>query len=203
MLTTKEFAKILSDNKTFGGGVHGSPAKPFELSARDFLRFAVEDSKGRSTRQKVNALSNVKRAIDCRIEELLFCYCLHIKSNREYWNIPRKLEILRQIGIVAPKILRKISNLRNRLEHQFRMPDFEEIEDNVDTAMLFLEATERFCLPITHLSKGASLMIMFNRNADEIEFHLEGTKKVLKIGIEDDWLIIAKNLVEKRRYFMT
>lgn len=205
MLTATELVQILSKGKgvkSFGCGINQATVKPFELSARDFLSFAVEDLKIDSVHGKVNTLSNIKRAIDCRIEELLYCYCLHRKSKHHNWDIPKKLEILTEIGILAPRILRRISTLRNRLEHQFEKPCFEKVEDAVDVGQLFLEATEKLSYPITSLNKGANFWINFKRDKDEIELQDGSLKQTLKIGAEDDWLIIAKLLVTKRKDVM-
>ena len=205
-MNTTELIQILSKGrgvKGFGCGVNGATAKPFDFCAKNFLSFAFEDLKDDSVRGTVNTLSNVKRAIDCRIEELLFCYCLQVKSKRERWDIPKKINVLAEIGILAPRILRRISSLRNRLEHQFEKPHFEKVEDAVDVAELFLEATEKLCCPITHLNKGANFWIKFKRNENEIELQDGSLKRTLKIGSEDDWLAIAKFLVAKRKDVMT
>ena len=42
-----------------------------EIDAEDFLEFAKEDSRGKDLRSCVNALGNVKRAIECRIDSIL------------------------------------------------------------------------------------------------------------------------------------
>ena len=206
MKSATELIQILSKGrglKGFGCAVNGSTTKPFDFSAKDFLSFAFEDVKDRSVRGTVNTLSNVKRAIDCRIEELLFCYCLHVKSKQEHWDIPKKLEILAEIDILAPRILRKISTLRNRLEHQFKEPHLETVEDAVDIGELFLGATEKLCCPITYLNKGADFWIRFKRNENEIELQDGSLKRTLKIGAKDDWIVIAKLLVTKRKQVMT
>ena len=206
MPSARELVQIISSGrglKGFGCAINGATVKPFDFSAKDFLSFAFEDLKNSSHRGIVNTLSNVKRSIDCRIEELLFCYCLQVKSKREHWDIPKKLEILAEIGILAPKILRRISTLRNRLEHQFEKPHLEKVEDAVDVGELFLEATEKLCCPIANLNKGANFLITFRRYENEIELQDGSLKRALKIGSEDDWLTIAKLLVAKRKDVMT
>jgi len=206
MLSAIELIQILSKGRGlrgFGCVVHQATVKPFELSAKDFLGFADKDSKIRSFRGEVNALSNVKRAIDCRIEELLWCYCLHKKSKQDNWNIPTKLEVLGKIGILAPRVLRRISNSRNFLEHEFKKPASNKVDDAVDVGALFLEATEKLCYPITHLNKGADFLIRFERDKNQVELQDGSLKQTMKIGAEDDWLEIARLLVTKRKSVMT
>jgi hypothetical protein len=49
-------------------------AVPFELSSTDFMRFARSDLSENNEKSLVNALSNVKRALDCRIASLLWLF---------------------------------------------------------------------------------------------------------------------------------
>ena len=219
MFTVKDLVKILFEGrglKEFGYSVHEAIVEPFDLSARDFLAFASGDIEDTSffekevksirteiRRRRVNALGNIKRAIDCRIEELLYCYCLDAKSRHQKWNIPKKIRTLSIIGILAPGILRKISYLRNQLEHEFRMPSVEEVTDALDVAELFLEATERLCYPITHLNKGTDLLIRLDRTEKRVILQEGMETRFLEINAQDDWLVIAKSLVDKRKNVMT
>jgi len=200
MVATIELLQILSTAEI---KILRELLNPFALTAKEFLGFAVEDSEINTIHGKVNTLGNVKRAIDCRIEELLYCYCLHKKSSHHKWNIPTKLQILNQIGILAPRILRKINTLRNRLEHQFEKPSFEEIEDAVDVTQLFIGATENLCYAIMELCVGTvfepDCIIVIKRNKGEIELQKDSQKQILKIGNQDDWIAIAEILVKKRK----
>ncbi len=204
MPSAKEFVQVLSKGeglKSARVSMSSNTVKPFELSARAFLDFAFEESKTDSVRGKVCALSNVKRAIDCRIEELLYCYCLQRKSKHDNWNFPKKLEILAEIGILAPRILRKISTLRNRLEHYFEKPGFDRVEDACDIGQLFIEATEKLCYPFIYLEK-EGCRIEFVYYAYVVKWHEDSLEYTLRIGAEDDWIRIAKLLVAKQKEVM-
>jgi hypothetical protein len=135
-----------------------------EIKAEDFLEFAKEDSKGMDLRSCVNALGNVKRAIECRIDFILYVYCLHKKSEKENWNFPKKIEIIEQLGIVAPNILKRINKKRNELEHQYVKPTKEEVENGRDVAELFLASTSQLVAhPITGFAKEGDYEIKLNR----------------------------------------
>ncbi|MEA2075447.1 MAG: hypothetical protein U9O85_06905 [Euryarchaeota archaeon] len=41
-------------------------------------------------------------------------------------------------GIIAPQILKKINDKRNLLEHEFKKPSLEQVEDALDVATLFI-----------------------------------------------------------------
>jgi len=117
---------------------------PFETKARDYLKFAEYDLSNEYNHHNINALSNVKRAIDCQIDTLLFSFGLLEISKEERWTFPRKIDFLNDAGIISPRILKKINRKRNVLEHEYRNPLTAEVEDAVDVAILFMEYTEKF-----------------------------------------------------------
>jgi len=114
---------------------------PFELKAEDFINFAKSDMKGKSKKDPVNALSNIKRAIENRMDGLLFIFKYQIAKN---WNFPDKVKKLNRLGIISPRILKRINKIRNLLEHQYRIPNKKQVEDAYDVAVLFLAYTKIF-----------------------------------------------------------
>ena len=86
----------------------------------------------------VNGLSNAKRAIDCQVEKLLAG--LGLPSARSF---PKKMALLTELGVIAPRIVTKVVQTRNYLEHEYRKPEKEQVEDAVDVATLFVAALER------------------------------------------------------------
>ena len=121
---------------------------PFDLKPRDFFNFAIEDLDSHYEHHLINGLSNIKRAIDCQIDSILYTYGLFKKSKKENWYFPKKIDILNNLGIVSPRILTKINRLRNLLEHQYEQPEEEKVTDALDIAELFIEYTDRFLNPI-------------------------------------------------------
>ena len=113
---------------------------PFDLNAEDFLKFAEEDIEGSESKDIINALGNIKRAIENRVD--LLHYAFGFRNLRD--NFPDKLERLNKLNIVAPRILKKINKIRNLLEHQYKLPDREEVEDAIDIGILFIEYTNKF-----------------------------------------------------------
>ena len=176
--------------------ISGLDHHPFEITASQFRDFAIEDSKMNSIHNRVNALSNVKRAIECRIDELLYGVCLHIKSERENWNFPKKIQVLGDLGILAPPILTKINRKRNQLEHQYVEPSRDDVEDALDVANLFIVYTDRFWIrgPILEMRRGPKNLIAINRKKGIIAIKEGESVRELKISDEDGWLKVAKIL---------
>ena len=173
------------------------PLKVHEICAEDFLKFAMNDSKGRNLRSWVNALGNVKRAIECRVDSLLYNYCLHKKSEKERWNFPTKIEIIQQLGIIAPRILKKINKKRNELEHRYVKPTEADVDDALDIATLFLAYTNELAnQPIISYGVRDDFTVELKRKEGIIKLidHANKIKKNAKIDDEDEMIEFAKRL---------
>jgi len=59
-------------------------------------------------------------------------------------SFPMKMDFCEKCGIVGRRILNKFNRIRNKLEHEYYVPQAEEIENMIDVAQLFLSATARF-----------------------------------------------------------
>ena len=107
------------------------------ISPAEFLKFAEDDLQRGDKQGLVNALTNARRAIDSQIDKVFGCFGL--KKPR---NFPQKIIILNDMGLIAPRIINKLSALRNKLEHEYKLPETEQIEDVVDIANLFVFALD-------------------------------------------------------------
>ena len=110
-----------------------TPIKP-----KEYLAFSEQDILGKDLRGAVNALSNAKRAIDCQVENITGAFGLPKKR-----SFPERLEQIQTLGLVAPRIVRKIVKTRNLIEHRYAEISVSDAEDAVDIATLFVEATNK------------------------------------------------------------
>ena len=111
---------------------------PFDITAKEFVSFANRDLDEDGKHGLVNALSNAKRAIDCQIDAVTSV--LGIKKQRSF---PKKADNFVKLGLLAPRVIKRINQQRNYLEHEYKIPNAERVEDAVDTATLFVELTQR------------------------------------------------------------
>lgn len=139
--TPKDYG-LVSSNVEIDAWGHIEVDSSFDLKAEDFLSFAEEDIKGNKHKDIINALSNAKRAIENRMDLLLYAFGYPILEER--WFFPKKLDMLKDLGIIAPRILGKINTIRNLLEHEYKIPNKAGVEDAIDVAILFLESTKNF-----------------------------------------------------------
>lgn len=111
----------------------GIKAYDFLLAAQRHLREANDEV------HLVDAITNAKRALDCRLQELLFVFGLDRRTVR--WPVPKKLDLMAQLGLAAPRILSKVNTFRNTAEHDFRPPSVDAAADFIDAITLFLDGT--------------------------------------------------------------
>ncbi len=113
---------------------------PWDIRPSDYVQFAQEDAEGSDKRSIVNALSNAKRALECQIDPLMLA--LGLESIAKKLNIPKKLELLNDLKVIAPRVLRKVNKYRNEMEHAYTCPEHDSVLDFVDIVFLFVEATK-------------------------------------------------------------
>lgn len=121
-----------------------------QTSPMDFLSLAEDDFQCGGLSASVNATTNAKRAIVCQLDQLLTS--LGYPSGR--WNVPKKIQKLQTLGLLAPGILRRVVDMRNILEHEYLTPDEASVEEALDIAGLFV----------------MSVSAMFNPFDDELQF---------------------------------
>jgi hypothetical protein len=90
-------------------------------------------------------------------------------AKKQRWNIPRKLDFISQSGVVAPRILNHVNELRNRLEHEFAPPSKRQVEDALDVATLFVFYAELVRVPSMNWTLSGELSLRYDY--DEMVFH--------------------------------
>ncbi|MGV8086972.1 MAG: hypothetical protein ACP5N1_05045 [Candidatus Woesearchaeota archaeon] len=160
---------VVSGEYRVSGCIYGvRDTAGFEILPNEFLSYAEKDLLGNTDRDLVNALSNIKRALDCQINLILIEYGVYKQSKKDYWNFPKKIEFLTKHNIAAPRILKKINNIRNLLEHEFKKPTLEQAEDALDIVSLFISYTKKLGKIPTELMVYADEgRIIFNLNFDK------------------------------------
>ena len=127
---------------------------PFDLSARDFLRFAKFDFKSNDKKGNINALTNAKRAIDCQIDSAFTIFGIEYdkipnSSNKiielsglKNLDLPHKLKLIQAVDFAPSGLISKTRTLRNKLEHYYKIPEKEEVHDAIELAELFVLSIE-------------------------------------------------------------
>jgi hypothetical protein len=148
---------------------------PFQLIPNDFLEFAKIDLASHYNHHFINAISNIKRAIDCQIDSLMIAFALSEKLKKR--NFPEKCSLLRSVGLISPEILEKINRTRNLLEHEYQKPGEVEVRDAYDVAALFLDSSGKFLTNAV-----AEFQVMNNARDDSFRIALDYKKKVITVS---------------------
>lgn len=169
--------------------------KPFALSPEDFIRFSESDlSESNLDHKYINALSNAKRALDCELE----CLLLTIGLGNKRLDFVKKMAMVQSLGLVTPRILRKINRLRNLLEHQFIKPEPEQVSDALDTVILFVGYIDALMLNFkTELR--AELDETIDQSADFIDIKLDRQSGLLIVNTQN--VIDARIVSDSPDYF--
>jgi hypothetical protein len=113
------------------------------VSARKYLKFAEQDLReGDSPRHLVNAITNAKRALHLRMEDI--CRGFGFNSHSGPRNFPRMVEYSSKLGITAPRLLVRLNKIRNEVEHDYVLPGRMDVETFLDVADLFIASTDRW-----------------------------------------------------------
>jgi hypothetical protein len=131
--------KLVDEYSWCGFGVRSEP------SAEDYLDFAKLDLvDGDSARHRINALSNVKRALHLRVEDLCLGFGFGKSALEKNRGFKPLVNYLRDCGVVAPEVLDLINASRNSVEHDFVIPEKMDVRVFHGVVELFLEATNRW-----------------------------------------------------------
>jgi HEPN domain-containing protein len=139
--TIRTFAasiKLKQSNAYVEMGDGGALTYKMDILPAEFL-YMAENALTGDPPNYVDAVSNAQRAVRSQIKYAIGA----LGFDGRKLKIKEQIKLLEQVGLLAPRILRKISTPRNLMEHQYRKPSAEEAEDAVDLAALFVEATGR------------------------------------------------------------
>lgn len=115
------------------------------VPSQEFLSWAKSDLKGGDRRAMGNALSNIKKSIHSRIDEILSLS--HI-SFSNVWNskadTDEKIILLKKLKIEHTSIVKIITKIRNTYEHQYILPsDLTDIRAYYETTELWLNHSKK------------------------------------------------------------
>lgn len=112
----------------------GFTLKALDVSPMEFLMQAEEDFRIGGMSAAINCIANAKRAIASQMDQILLS--LGYKSFR--WSAPKKIETLKELGLLLPSVLRNVSQARNMLEHEYKKPNQSDVESALDLASLYV-----------------------------------------------------------------
>lgn len=110
----------------------------FDLMPFDYLDFAESELDKESSSARINCITHLKRAIECELDTFLHIFKIQSSIN----NLPRKLEFAADAGLFSSRSIGKLNKARNKLEHEYSVPDTLELESYFDVATGFVYSVE-------------------------------------------------------------
>jgi hypothetical protein len=156
-------------------GEETNPGFPdFDLYARDYLQFAeleieqLQQSHDNlmSSRYLLNCISYLKRAIDCAVDTFLATFGLLSTFQERNLSLNVKLKFLRAAGVFSSYTLYRLNTVRNKMEHEYRIPKMQELEVYFDLVSAFVSVLE---LNMTFASNKRSMFVVFAADDDFVE----------------------------------
>lgn len=126
----------------------------FDLTPADYFKFANEDFMQGDNRGFVNSISNSKRSIDCQIKLLkssiglcpnqktITDFCKRFLDDETRRTSPIDLPLLASINLTPVFLVSKIREVRNQIEHEYKVPDRKQAREALEIAELFLNNTK-------------------------------------------------------------
>jgi len=111
------------------------------VTPEEFLTWAQQDIKKDGGRRAIaNALTNTKRALHARIDEILYSVRVrHANDWSDRLNTDSKLKVLKCFNIRTTDIANVLTGRRNDLEHYYILPPLKQVRADVQTGSLLLD----------------------------------------------------------------
>lgn len=112
-----------------------------QVTPDEFLTWAQQDIKKDGGRRAIaNALTNTKRALHARIDEILDSVRVRYANDwRNHPNTASKLKVLEHLKIQTTYIADVLTSRRNDLEHYYKLPSLQQVRADVQTGSLLLD----------------------------------------------------------------
>jgi hypothetical protein len=132
----------------------------YDLYPQDYLKFAEEELEniGKSDegiRNKINCILHLKRALDCQLDVFFYALGFSDYIKRNNLKLGKKLGFLRDVGIINSRVIDRFNSLRNKIEHDYKIPVIEDIEVYYDLIHSLVSNIEMALFAIsfqTHMS---------------------------------------------------
>ncbi|EJG1660229.1 hypothetical protein QNS37_004455 [Vibrio parahaemolyticus] len=141
-----EFKKFLVENihnfEVSGKRNPFSVETEFQVTPREYLRFAEDELNRNTPVSLINCVSHLKRALDCQLDTFFEVYNLRALFKKRNIKIEKKLQFVGAIGFFNSRSLVRLNNIRNKMEHHYSIPDIEDIEVYFDLITAIVQLLE-------------------------------------------------------------
>ena len=118
----------------------------YDISAEEFLNYAKNSITKETKEDIINAISNLKRALDCKMDQ--FFESLNIRKifKKNNLKFEQKTKFLSDIELISTYSINKLNQIRNKMEHEYKIQKindlytyYELVSNIIKTIDLYLE----------------------------------------------------------------
>lgn len=114
----------------------------WELTPYDYLDYAETSLNDKSENARINCVAHLKRAAECEMDTFLCVLGLYNPIKKSGIGFDRKLEFFGSIEVYNSRSLNKLNLLRNKIEHEYAIPDVNSLEHYLELVHGFVYALE-------------------------------------------------------------
>ena len=134
-------------NLSIGGFASGTARYPFDEAPLSFLKYAEDELDENNPPKLANALAHAERALASQLDYFFLSYGLTEYAKVNKWGNGKKIVLLGDLGVVPNRILHKVNEARNHLEHRYELPSYPTAVNAIDIVGMFLAVTDMFLYP--------------------------------------------------------
>ncbi len=195
---------------------------PFPTTPQEFIESAELDLKTELPQATSNSLANSKRALDSQLDHFFIAYGLDKLAENKKWQAGKKIQVVGGLGLVPNRILFKVNETRNALEHKYERPSYQTAVNAVDIVGLFIAAMDSYLCPVHNsaafynlvkdqsailsvASEGSIDVSCFNGKADWLTLssqHPDDFIRVNAVSQSSHYLYLLTFLLHYRRFYM-
>lgn len=99
----------------------------YDISSEEFLEFAESAIANGTKEGLINAVSNLKRALDCEMD--MFFESINLKRifSKNNLKFEKKTQFLASIGLFPIQSVNKLNLMRNKMEHEYKTPEISDL----------------------------------------------------------------------------
>ena len=132
-------------------GGSGLYYEEFDISPKDFLRYAKIAFQTKTESSLIDAITNAKRAIDCQIDTVFnSMYVNHanlpksleqfVKCFKYDGDLWYKLKVMQALNLAPSILVSYARGLRHSLEHNYEIPEEKHVRQAIEIAELFIRS---------------------------------------------------------------
>lgn len=164
----------------------------------EFLTWAQQEIKKDGGRRAIaNALTNTKRALHARIDEILDSVRVRYANDwKKTLNTDFKLNVLRCLNIQTTYIADVLTSRRNDLEHYYKLPPLKQVRADVQTGSLLLDNLKPYSttsIVIAGLPIKSCVPSPYVRTKKKLSMKVGSTKRIWFFCDAKQKLIILKS----------